>query len=87
MQLGDSAHTLIMRNHGALTVGRTVGEAWVRYFYLDRICRVQEGPVQPSHAAPHLASLRLPRLAGGAAGTDATRTQPSSAQACFFAIQ
>ena len=34
-------HTLIMRNHGACTVGATLGEAWVRMYYLDRICQVQ----------------------------------------------
>ena len=29
-------HTLIMRNHGACTTGKTVGEAWVRlYHYTD----------------------------------------------------
>jgi len=39
--LGPTAHTLIMRNHGALTVGRTVAEAWTRYFFLERVCRVQ----------------------------------------------
>lgn len=39
--LGPDNHTLMLRNHGALTVGRTVAEAWVRYFYLDRICQVQ----------------------------------------------
>lgn len=39
--LGPTAHTLIMRNHGAITTGRTVAEAWVRYFYLERICRLQ----------------------------------------------
>ena len=38
--LGDG-HTLIMRNHGACTVGRTVAEAWVRYFYLDVVCQQQ----------------------------------------------
>ena len=30
-----------MRHHGAVTTGRTLSEAWVRYYYLDRICRVQ----------------------------------------------
>eukprot|EP00966_Prymnesium_polylepis_P190672 4418995-Prymnesium_polylepis.2 len=30
-----------MRNHGVLTVGKTVGEAWVRHYYLDRVCRIQ----------------------------------------------
>ena len=37
--LGSECHTLIMRNHGACTVGRTVAEAWVRYFYLDTVCQ------------------------------------------------
>ena len=39
--LGKDSHTLIMRNHGCITTGKTVAEAWVRYFYLERICRVQ----------------------------------------------
>mmetsp|Transcript_17846 Transcript_17846/g.26715 ORF Transcript_17846/g.26715 Transcript_17846/m.26715 type:complete len:237 (+) Transcript_17846:1-711(+) len=39
--LGDSALTLIMRNHGACTMGATVGEAWVRAYYLERVCAVQ----------------------------------------------
>ena len=30
-----------MRNHGALTFGATVAEAWVRHYYLDRVCAVQ----------------------------------------------
>ena len=34
-------HTVFLRHHGALTFGRTVAEAWVRYFYLDRVCRAQ----------------------------------------------
>ncbi|EOD16627.1 hypothetical protein EMIHUDRAFT_44937, partial [Emiliania huxleyi CCMP1516] len=39
--LGPIAHTLLMRHHGAVTTGRTVAEAWVRYYYLDRMCEVQ----------------------------------------------
>ena len=39
--LGQDAHTLIMRHHGAVTCGKTVAEAWVRYFYLDRMCQAQ----------------------------------------------
>jgi ribulose-5-phosphate 4-epimerase/fuculose-1-phosphate aldolase len=34
-------HTLIMRSHGAAVVGGSVGQAWVRNYYLDRICQVQ----------------------------------------------
>ena len=32
---------LLMEQHGATTVGRTVEEAWVRMYYLDVCCRVQ----------------------------------------------
>eukprot|EP00937_MAST-01D_sp_MAST-1D-sp2_P003538 g3538.t1 len=32
---------LLMQNHGAVTVGRTVEEAWVRMYYLDVVCRLQ----------------------------------------------
>jgi len=39
--MGSTAHTLIMRNHGAVTAGASVGEAWVRMFYLDRVCQAQ----------------------------------------------
>jgi ribulose-5-phosphate 4-epimerase/fuculose-1-phosphate aldolase len=63
--LGADAHTLIMRNHGACTVGRNVGEAWTRYYILDRICAQQlavagQRVVQPdaevlSHAAAQVA--------------------------------
>lgn len=34
-------NTLMMRNHGACTFGATVGEAWIRMFYLARACRLQ----------------------------------------------
>eukprot|EP00746_Dinoflagellata_sp_MGD_P012715 gnl/MRDRNA2_/MRDRNA2_127201_c0_seq1.p1 gnl/MRDRNA2_/MRDRNA2_127201_c0~~gnl/MRDRNA2_/MRDRNA2_127201_c0_seq1.p1 ORF type:complete len:294 (-),score=47.56 gnl/MRDRNA2_/MRDRNA2_127201_c0_seq1:57-938(-) len=35
------ARALMMRNHGAIVIGKTVGEAWVGTFYLNRICTVQ----------------------------------------------
>jgi ribulose-5-phosphate 4-epimerase/fuculose-1-phosphate aldolase len=38
--LGD-AGCLFLRNHGLITVGATVGEAFVRMVYLERACRVQ----------------------------------------------
>ena len=39
--LGPHGVALILRNHGAVVVGRSIQEAWVRYYYLDRCCRVQ----------------------------------------------
>lgn len=38
--LGDR-HTLILRNHGTLTVGRDMGEAFARIWRLERACRFQ----------------------------------------------
>jgi len=38
--LGDGC-ALIMRNHGATVVGRSIQEAWVHLYYLDRCCKVQ----------------------------------------------
>lgn len=32
---------MILRNHGLLAVGRTVGEAFIRLFYLEKACEVQ----------------------------------------------
>eukprot|EP00750_Incisomonas_marina_P015968 INCI18822.1.p1 GENE.INCI18822.1~~INCI18822.1.p1 ORF type:complete len:418 (-),score=53.30 INCI18822.1:191-1321(-) len=43
---GPIAHTLIMRNHGACTVGSSVGQAWVRAWYLERVCRLQVSLLQ-----------------------------------------
>ncbi|KAH9250920.1 hypothetical protein BASA81_011308 [Batrachochytrium salamandrivorans] len=39
--LGKTGVALFLRNHGVVTVGRSVQEAWVRLYYLDRCCRLQ----------------------------------------------
>jgi ribulose-5-phosphate 4-epimerase/fuculose-1-phosphate aldolase len=38
--LGDNAH-LILRNHGLLTVGETVADAFVAMYYLEASCAIQ----------------------------------------------
>ena len=38
--LGDQ-FVLILRNHGLLTANRSVGEVFVRMYYLERACTVQ----------------------------------------------
>ena len=38
--MGDK-HSLILRNHGLLTVGRTVAEAFYRMYYLNKACEIQ----------------------------------------------
>ncbi|GAB5371495.1 hypothetical protein AAMO2058_001584800 [Amorphochlora amoebiformis] len=53
--LGPHAMTLMMQNHGACTLGGSVGEAWVRAFYLERTAQIQvatlsnpQGVIAPS---------------------------------------
>jgi ribulose-5-phosphate 4-epimerase/fuculose-1-phosphate aldolase len=36
-----SHHSMILRNHGLLTVGRTPGRAFLRMYYLERACQLQ----------------------------------------------
>ena len=38
--LGDK-NAMIMRNHGLLTAGGSVGEAFVQMYYLDKACEIQ----------------------------------------------
>mgnify|MGYP006078979589 FL=1 len=35
------ARVLMMRNHGAISIGGSVGEAFTLMYYLERVCRVQ----------------------------------------------
>lgn len=39
--LGSTARALILRNHGLVTLGRTVSEAFILMLNLERACRVQ----------------------------------------------
>ena len=51
--LGDK-HLMLLHNHGTLTLGRTVGEAFLRTYLLEWACRVQNlafATGQPMHAA------------------------------------
>jgi ribulose-5-phosphate 4-epimerase/fuculose-1-phosphate aldolase len=38
--LGDK-HGMILRNHGTLTVGETVSDAFLRMYFLERACEAQ----------------------------------------------
>ena len=53
--LGPTANAMILRNHGLLTLGSTVSEAFILMLNLDRACRVQmaiQASGQPIHAVP-----------------------------------
>ena len=38
--IGDK-HAMILRNHGTLTVGETVADAFLRMYFLERACEAQ----------------------------------------------
>ena len=39
--LGSENQALILRNHGLLTIGRTIPEAFIRFWRLNRSCEIQ----------------------------------------------
>jgi ribulose-5-phosphate 4-epimerase/fuculose-1-phosphate aldolase len=39
--LGKTSKAMILRNHGLLTMGLTVHEAWEMMYYLDCACQIQ----------------------------------------------
>lgn len=55
--LGDK-HLMLLRNHGTLTVGKTVAEAFTRMYYLERACSMQvrtlAGGAKPVDVAPEV---------------------------------
>ena len=50
--LGSRNQALVLRNHGLLTVGRTIPEAFIRFWRLNRACEIQ--------LAAQAARLRIP---------------------------
>ena len=62
--LGPTARVLILRNHGLLTLGRTVAEAFILMHNLERACRVQvaiQGTGQPIHPVSEAVCERTAR--------------------------
>jgi len=61
--LGDK-DAMILKNHGLLTVGRTVAEAFQNMYYLEQACRIQVAAIQgcqkvslpPPEVAEHTAA-------------------------------
>ena len=53
--LGPTSQALILRNHGLVTLGRSVAEAFILMLNLERACRVQvaiQSTGQPVHPVP-----------------------------------
>ena len=75
--LGTASH-LILRNHGLLTVGETVADAFVRMYYLETSCdiqiRAQAGGGELIHVRKEILDTAYQTMqAGGGAGSKASR--------------
>jgi ribulose-5-phosphate 4-epimerase/fuculose-1-phosphate aldolase len=70
--LGDK-HLMLLRNHGTLTVGRTVAEAFVRTYFLEWACTVQVRAMSTGrplhHAAPEVVAKVGQRMDPGGMDT------------------
>jgi ribulose-5-phosphate 4-epimerase/fuculose-1-phosphate aldolase len=60
---GELPDTLIMRSHGTTTMGTSIGAAFVKNFYLDRVCRIQMNLEQGNSKADPLSDVMLRRMA------------------------
>ena len=59
---------LILRNHGLLTTGRSVAEAFTRMFYLNRACEIQLATLSAGQSS----SFRRPKSANTRPGSTTT---------------
>jgi len=71
-------HHLVLRNHGLLTVGETVADAFVRMYYLETSCaiqvRAQAGGAELIHVGKEILETAYGAMAaGGGAGSKASR--------------
>ena len=67
-------HAMILRNHGTLTIGKTVGECFLRLYFLERACDAQvkmlsagrEGLNNPPQGTPEKVKAQTPAEGIGA---------------------
>ncbi|OZI30319.1 class II aldolase [Bordetella genomosp. 10] len=80
--LGPTARAMILRNHGLLTVGRTVAEAFILHLNLERACRVQmaiQASGQPIHPVPEeICELTARQYASGDSNRLAGSADPNA---------
>ena len=79
--LGPSKKVLILRNHGLLTLGRNVAEAFILMLNLDRACRVQmaiqASGMPPQHLSPEVCEHTAKQYEGGASKGLAGKPDPN----------
>jgi ribulose-5-phosphate 4-epimerase/fuculose-1-phosphate aldolase len=71
-----NARVMMLRNHGTLAVGQSVGDAFVGMYFLERACQVQIAAMAglaQLHPAPAAAIERTAQQASGGLGSVADR--------------
>jgi ribulose-5-phosphate 4-epimerase/fuculose-1-phosphate aldolase len=64
--LGTTKTAMILRNHGTLTIGKTVAEAFIKMYFLERACEAQihtlaagrDGLYNPPQGTPEKAAMQ-----------------------------
>jgi ribulose-5-phosphate 4-epimerase/fuculose-1-phosphate aldolase len=63
-----SSHTMILRNHGTLAIGKTIGECFLRLYFIERACDAQvkmlsvgrDGLCNPPQGTPEKVKAQTP---------------------------
>ncbi len=80
--LGPTARAMILRNHGLMTLGRTVSEAFILMVNLERACQVQlaiQSSGQAIHPVPDEVAERTARqYESGDSNRQAGQTDPNA---------
>jgi len=80
--LGPTARALILRNHGLVTLGRTVSEAFILMHNLDRACKVQialQSSGQPIHpVSPEVCERTARQYESGDSKRQAGQADPNA---------
>jgi ribulose-5-phosphate 4-epimerase/fuculose-1-phosphate aldolase len=63
--LGPAKKAMILRNHGTLTLGETVGEAFILMYFLERACEAQVHALSGGHALVSHPPQGTPEKAAG----------------------
>ena len=78
--LGPTAKAMILRNHGLITLGRTVAEAFILMVNLERACRVQmaiQASGQPIHpVSPEVCELTARQYESGDSSREPGASDP-----------
>ena len=71
--MGDK-HSMLLYNHGTLTVGSTAAECFLRMFFLERACSMQVRALTAGREGVLLANEEVQDVVRGQANPEGTKT-------------